>query len=178
MLYMCLLTLLLLQQVSQASEPRHLRLAKSFLHVREVARNSSPDIDRWLQFVGLSSGNPYCAAYVSYIVHVSKVTEPRVRSGLARNFVTHRSVPATKVLMGMVVIPAGSVVIWRRGNTIFGHVGFTTQAWKGKTGFTIEANTSSGAAGSQFDGNGVFQRTRSIVPGNAFRITDFTLIQY
>lgn len=34
--------------------------------VREVTPNSSPEIDKWLRFVNLQPGHPYCAAAVSY----------------------------------------------------------------------------------------------------------------
>jgi hypothetical protein len=47
--------------------------------------------------------------------------------------------------------------------------------WKGKSGTTIEGNTSSGTRGSQNDGDGVYQRNRSIYPLNYFRITDFSI---
>ena len=70
--------------------------------------------------------------------------------------------------------PAGTIIVWRRGNTLFGHAG-VVEKWNGKKGTTVEGNTSSGAKGSQSDGDGVWRRRRAIDPSNFFRITDFIL---
>jgi hypothetical protein len=160
------------------SEPKHLVLARQYIGVTEVTNNSSPDIDMFLKYVKLPPGNPYCAAYASYCIGISGASEPKVRSGLARNFITKKSIPASKVLMGAVTIPVGSIVVWRRGNTLFGHVGFTSSEWLKEKGKVVEANTSSGQRGSQYDGEGIYERTRYIQPAAAFRITDFTLVTY
>jgi hypothetical protein len=57
---------------------------------------------------------------------------------------------------------------------MFGHVGFVVE-WRGKSGTTVEGNTSSGLKGSQNDGDGVYMRKRTINPYSYFRITDFTI---
>lgn len=155
----------------------HLRIAESYLHVREIGNNSSPEIDQWLKYVGLNPGNPYCAAFVSFCIAEAGAREPPVKSGLARHFIRSNSIPASKVLIGIEQIPPGSIVVWRRGNTIFGHVGIVKQ-WDKAKGITIEANTSSGERGSQSDGDGVYIRSRTIIPGAVFRITDFTIVKY
>ena len=157
-------------------QQRVIAIAGGYVGVREVGKNTSPEIDRWLRSVNLRPGNPYCAAFVSYILDSAHVSYPKIRSGLARNFVTNRSIPASRVMIGIEQIPEGSIVVWRRGNTIFGHAGFVT-SWQGASGTTIEANTSSGEQGSQSDGDGVYRRTRTIIPSAHFRITDFTVIE-
>lgn len=173
---MCWLTPLLLPLQSQEPKnPPHLELAESYVGVKEITNNSSPEINVWLKFVGLTPGNPYCAAFVSYCIKDAK--EPQVRSGLARHFVTKKSIPASKVLLGIEKIDPGTILVWRRGNTIFGHTGFVKE-WGTDKGTTIEANTSSGNQGSQSNGDGVYIRQRTIVPGAAFRITDFTPVTY
>ena len=97
---------------------------------------------------------------------------------MAQAYITKQSISAAKVLRGEVTIPDGSIVIWKRGTTPSGHVGFTTLPWRGAEGYTIEANTSPGNNGSQYNGDGIFQRHRSIAPGAAFRITHFTIVKY
>lgn len=71
-------------------------------------------------------------------------------------------------------LPAGTIIVWRRGTTPFGHAGLV-EIWKGRSGTTIEGNTSSGERGSQNDGDGVYRRRRTINPTNYFRITDFVV---
>ena len=53
------------------------------------------------------------------------------------------------------VAPTGSIVIFK-----FSHTGIVLSGEK-SADITIEGNTSSGNRGSQRDGDGVFQRTRS-----------------
>lgn len=74
-------------------------------------------------------------------------------------------------------IPAGSLVVWKRGDTWMGHIGIVREDWRGASGRTIEANTSSGNQGSQSDGDGIYRRTRTITPTAYFRITHFTLVK-
>lgn len=158
--------------------PEHLTIALKYDQSQEISRNSSPVIDMFLKSVNLQPGNPYCAAFVSYCLTEAAADDPSTRSGLARSFITKKSIPASKVLRGEVIIPEGTIVIWQQGNTLFGHTGFTTLSWSGPEGYTIEANTSSGENGNQRDGEGVYQRRRKITPGAAFRITYFTLVKY
>lgn len=131
-----------------------------------------------LAYVGLKPPSPYCAAAVSAWIGWAGVDYPKIKTGLASNFITKKSIPASKVLVGLVKVPPGTIVIWRRGDTIFGHVGLVRSEWSGKDGETIEANTSSGIRGSQSDGDGIYNRKRSIAPDNPFRITHFTLVSY
>jgi hypothetical protein len=151
----------------------------------EIARLSigQPPLDsisKWLGFVGLPDGNPFCAAAQCVWNEYAGVWHPR--SGLARHFITrsepHRRIPASKVLRGEVVIPVGSIVVYERGNTIYGHVGAVTEDWTGPDGMYISANTSApGSGGSEFAGGGVWEKAASIRPGAAFRITTFIIIE-
>jgi hypothetical protein len=160
------------QTVNESSKV--LKIAQSFVGVKEQNNNSGYWVNKFLKNVHLSSGNQWCGAFVSYCLDSAKVTSLKVRSGLARRFVTKKSIKATQVLYGNKQIPSGSIIIWKRGGSIFGHVGIVEQ-WKGLKGYTIEGNTTSGIKGVQFTGDGVYRRIRSIYPLNYFRITDFTI---
>lgn len=153
---------------------RALKIAQSLVGVKEEKTNGGYWVDKFLRSVGLRSGNQWCGAFVGFCLDSAKVTTLKIRSGLARRYVTKYSIKATEVIRKNMIIPSGSILVWRRGNTIFGHVGFV-KSWKGKNGITVEGNTSSGKKGSQNDGDGVYQRLRSIYPLNYFRITDFTI---
>lgn len=165
-------------EASGDSFPAHLAVALSFEGVTEATgNNDGPEVKRFLAAVDLDQGYPWCAAFVSFTLDSARAELPEVRSALAYDFITERSLPARKVLRGTEYVPPGAVVIWRKGNTTFGHAGFAV-TWDGPSGATIEGNTSPGAAGSQADGEGVYRRTRSIQPGSYFRITHFTPVRY
>lgn len=149
--------------------------AESYVGVQEVdGSNRGPEINMFLASVGLPPGTPYCAAFVSFILDSNpKIIFPPIRSGLATNFITAQSMRASEVMLGMVRPRAGDIVIFRRGNGIYGHTGFV-KSWDKVCGVTIEANTSPGPGGSQRDGDGVWERDRCITPGDYFRIVSFT----
>lgn len=172
----CLVTLLSLP--SQSQTLNHLEIALQYEGHEEVSYNSSPFIDHVLRKMKIPQKSSYCAAFVAFCLDSAQVKQPTVRSGMAQAYITKKSISASKVLRGEVTIPTGSIVIWKRGTTPYGHAGFTTLPWKGVEGYTIEANTSSGLRGSQYNGDGIYQRRRSIQPGAAFRITHFTLVTY
>ena len=157
---------------------KHVQIAETFVGVREkTGRNDGKEVEMFLKSVGLSKGYPYCAAFVSYCLTQANVKKPVVRSAMARNFETRESIKAKDVLIGKNKVPPGSIIVWRKGSTVNGHAGFAVN-WSGVKGNTIEANTSSGEKGSQSDGDGVFKRTRTIEPGNYFRITSFLPVTY
>lgn len=178
-LAMLLFLLLALPPVNAAAQmPTHLDSALTYVGTVEHGQNHGPAIDRFLIDVHLAPGNPYCAAFVSYSLDAAgNVVIPRVRSGLAHNFIIQQSIPARKVLRGTVRIPIGTILVWQKGNTMFGHTGLVI-VWAQSEGITVEANTSPGKQGNQREGDGVWIRHRSIQPASYFRIVDFTPVLY
>jgi hypothetical protein len=157
-----------------SSNKKHLGEAKLYLYVREIKPNRSPEIDKWNRYVRNALGSPYCAAFIGY--NIRNVHEPRVRSGLARHYYTKAPDRLChtigEVIRGEYKPKAGDLVVWARGSSVQGHIGFVLYDWTGTSGWTLEANTSAGK-GSQYDGNGVFKRYRKIEPYNFFRIIGF-----
>ena len=165
-----------LPAVKQTDGERVRSIAYGLVGIKEVGDNGGYWVERFLKSVGLTKGNQWCAAFVSFVLDSAKVTTMKTRSGLARHFITkNKTIKATKVSFENMNIPMGTVLVWRRGTTVFGHVGFTDK-WQGKSGTTIEGNTSSGKSGSQWSGGGVWSRKRTINPYDHFRITDFALL--
>ncbi len=172
-----LLSLLLLY--SEVKGQKHLQIAETFIGITEATgKNDGPEVEMFLQSVGLKKGAPWCAAFVSYCLTTANVKEPKIRSGLARAFKKSKGlINSNDVLRGTKKVEAGSIVGWEKGNTVFGHIGFV-KSWNKQHGITIEGNTSSGVKGSQNDGNGVYIRARSIQPANYFRIRWFVTVSY
>jgi hypothetical protein len=171
-----LLTLWVSAAHSQPQTEPHLQTALHYFGPQDTERdNHGQHIKTWLNSVGLPQGNPYCAAFVSYCLEVNNAKKPEVRSALASNFIRPNSLKAKDVMYGRKTAKAGAVIIWRKGNTMFGHAGFVLFDWQGATGMTIEGNTT---ATSGSDVEGVFIRKRTIYPANYFRITNFTTVQY
>ncbi len=117
--------------------PAHLDTALAYIGtVERGGANRGARVERFLRSVGLGPGTPWCAAYVSYVLDAAGVRAPLdgrrrvIRSGLAARFITARSIRASEALRGTKRVPAGAVVVWRRGNGRFGHAGFAV-AWDG-----------------------------------------------
>ena len=140
-------------------------------------------INLWLSSVGLPPGNPFCSAALSHSLDVAGVTSPSVRSGLAMNFVfqTDKSIQIdpNDVYKQIKTVPAGSIVVYRRGDTRFGHNGFLIDSMTGNRGVYISANTSApGSSGSESAGGGVYEKDFSINPYSYFRVNKFVLVSY
>lgn len=147
-------------------------IAHSYVGVTEVKPNSSPIVDKFIKHLGLKPGINWCACFVTYCLDSAK-TKNMPKTPLAQRFITKKSIKSSNVLYSNMEIPKGSIVIWKRGKTIFGHVGFTN-VWKGNKGTTIEGNTSPDYSNNQYNGHGVYNKKRFINPLNYFRITNFT----
>ncbi len=137
----------------------------------------------WNEFVNIGPNDPWCAAALSVWLYQAKVESPQVRSGLARHFITRtpksQHISARRVLAGVEVVPEGSLVLLRRGNTIFGHIGVTTEPWTGSHGYYISGNTSApGSGGEEHTGGGVWEKSLRINLNAHLRITDFILVTY
>jgi len=167
-----LLLLFLSVQLSwSSSQSKFVEIAKSYKYVREIKPNRSPEIDKWNRNVGSPLGASYCGAFVYWCLDRAKIKYDTRKSGLARHLVSKKkSFSASSVLFGKNQIKKNDVLIWQKGESIYGHAGITTADWDGVSGPTIEANTSSGNSGSQSNGNGVFERWRTISPYSYFRI--------
>jgi len=131
--------------------------------VESTGKNDGYEIEKFLAYVGLKKGNPYCAAFVSYNLNRCKVSEPTVRSPLAVNFITKKSIRIRDIILGTKQIPPGAIFVMQQENTLKGHVGFIT-GYSGNTIYTVEANTSpqKGTPEAERDGGGIYERVRTL----------------
>lgn len=150
----------------------HLDTAKSYDYVVErTGRNDGKEVEMFLKSVGRTKGDAWCSAFVSYCLTVSGVLEPKTRSGLARDYATKTDkrlvIKATDVILKKYKVVKGDLVVWQKGETVFGHIGMTTEDWQGIQGKTIEGNVS----------NRVRYMNRKIEPANYFRIKWFIKVK-
>lgn len=140
-------------------------LAAAKLGIREVGGNNhGPWVKKFLAEVGLPEGYAWCDAFQSYEEHgVAGRRLPIESASVAQTY-------AEAVKLGWVVTTPkrGDLfcVNWSAPGPPFAdHIGIVVKVLKlGPilTLQTVEGNTSSGVAGSQSDGAGVFIRTRVI----------------
>jgi len=175
LVWLLLLPLLWQPVKAQSHMPANLDTALTYLGSLEVGHNRGKAVEKFLHYVGLPAGNPWCASFVSYDNGVSGTTRPGIRTGLATRFITPRSIPARWVREGRSTISPGTIVIWRHGDSHFGHAALVV-SWHRGCGITIEGNTVEGdyPAARQ----GVWIRHRCINPGNHFRIVAFTKVAF
>ena len=153
----------------------HVDSAFSYVGVTDNGNNTGYWVELWQSNVNIPKGSPWCAAFVSTMLDLGKVKSPTIRSGLAKDFIARNSIPARRVFQGIIEVPAGSLVIWRKGETWKGHIGIIPFSWRREKGQTIEGNTSSN---DDSNGDAVETKTREIQPFNYFRITHFTEVTY
>lgn len=187
-----------IQHLSVEDVPtRHVDTAATYTGMTEQPphSNEGQTVERFLSAVGLGPGYPYCAAAASAWAKWSRLPAPTtedgtpIRTALATDFLHAKCVIGVgAVLHGRKRPPPGSLVIWRKGNSKFGHAGVVTgdemspadarTRWHGRCGRTIEANTTApdGATRgteAQREGGGVWRRERCIRPHSYFKIVAF-----
>lgn len=130
-------------------------------------------IDKWLAHVNVPPRNPYCAALTSYSLDAGEIESIKVRSGLARHFITkspkRQLVPAGMVLRGQVEAQPGWLVVYQHAGSVHGHVGIVTEPWRGRQGIYISGNTSIPGTTKR----GIAEKPAYITPSSNFRITHF-----
>lgn len=132
---------------------------KDIAFIKEVTKNAKIKItDSW------------CGAFVKFILDKSNAKQPAIRSALAQNYYNkgYKSVSVKEVLWNKVKIDSSYIIIWQRGETIFGHVGFVENYINNNKILTIEGNTS----------NMVKRMIRKIELYSWFKIKGFSKVTY
>lgn len=154
-------------------------LRQAVAGVHEVGGNNhGPQVKLYLAEVGLPEGYSWCDAFVSWCFHQAaggkKLPFESAGVAITYNYARAHNWVVDRPLRGDLV-----VYDWQGNGTFDDHIGFVLRVIQlGPILIlkTVEGNTSSGIAGSQSDGDGVFIRTRTIrkssvrfirVPGDA-----------
>lgn len=128
----------------------------------EGGNNAGTYVELILKCVGLGKGYPWCAAAITAACLVAKVHTPTKPAAVVE------WVKWAKKLGNLQKSPKrGSLCFWVNKDGVTGHIGIVTRGL-GPLTQSIEGNTSSGEAGSQRDGDGLFRRVRKTSTWNGF----------
>lgn len=159
--YYLLIGLLLINVLACAAQPGNTRASVQRTYTGQVGireltgNNDGKQVEVYLKYVGLPKGNPWCAAFVCWVLGQNDVANPK--SGycptlfIGKNQVWKRdaknnSVPLTGDVFGIYFKEKGRIA----------HVGFV-DTWSNSTVVTVEGNTND--AGSR-EGDGVYKKIR------------------
>lgn len=120
--------------------------------------NRGKDVYKYQSSTGLGgTGWPWCAAFVTWVYETAGLVLCNAAGFASVWFMEQwaRKTGRWKPRVYGYVAPAGSIVIFT-----FSHTGIVISGGSGSDS-TCEGNTSSGTAGSQSNGGGVYRRTRS-----------------
>lgn len=158
-------------------------------------KNDHPQIDLFLKYLGLPPRLPWCAAFTLYCykdaAETLNVKQPLPKYGRVATLWSYCKRTPSKcttftteqVRLGLVKLQPGDLPIWKHGvsseENFNGHIGLTVEQLSNTKLRTIEGNTlpeTTGNAGNQRDGGGVYVRARYLAPGN-FRIIGFIRVK-
>ncbi|MFN8238630.1 MAG: hypothetical protein U0T77_10720 [Chitinophagales bacterium] len=138
--------------------------------MKKTGNNDGKEVEAFLKLVGLSKGNPWCAAYTSGNLYYFSVPNPM--SGYSPNFAKQKDIIWSQTLLKSNKVkqmpqPGDCFTLYFAHLGRVGHVGFIV----GRSGIyfiTIEGNTNDG--GSR-DGDGVYKRKRD--SRKVFAVTNY-----
>ena len=145
--------------VSAAIRSRLVKLAENEIGVRERnGNNSGPRVEEYLRTVGLKSGQPWCAAFVSWVY--AKSNFPKPRSGWSPDLL-----PTGRLARS--ALPGNILGIYFSEYRRIAHVGLITRQ-DGDWVTSVEGNTN--VTGSR-EGDGVYLKKRHVK--TIYRIADW-----
>ncbi len=142
---------------------RALNYARTYIGIKETSYNRGPLIDRWNQDAGVPVGSSWCMSFVhGMYLKAGKTIGGWASVGFFETWAAANGELVDRPFKGDIVC-----YDWN-GDGWPDHVGIVERVlalrWKGRlfVGWiqTVEGNTSSGLAGSQSNGDGVYRRRR------------------
>jgi hypothetical protein len=167
---------------SKTPLPPHVRIALTQVGATEKGGdNRGPEVEKYLRSVGLGGGYAWCAAFVSWTLREAGAIVPKVRSAMARAFITKDSHKATDVLRGRYKVKVGDLLVFGLGSTSRGHIEEVVEVLGPNKFRTVGGNTtcrSGGGIEAERNGGAVCIKVRSIEPRARLRITHVTEVSY
>ena len=131
-----------------------MRVCRSQIGVREKQLNAGPEVEKYLRYVNLPKGNPWCAAFVCWVYGQANVPNPR--TGWSPDLFPASRIVWQRTGKSQSPKPADVFGIYFPGKGRIAHVGFVDE-WKEPWLITVEGNTN--LADSR-EGDGVYRRRR------------------
>jgi hypothetical protein len=165
LLFFSVVLLFLLAYCSKGVELPQIDTASKYIGIKEIGNNagfSDKIFEAQMYKTGWRKGQAWCSWFVSFILNKIKAIFPKIRTGLARNFIMNKSIEAHQAQYYRNKLN-GWLAIWQHGNTIHGHIGIVSD-WQRESGRIIQGNVT----------GGIKERKEKINYASAFRITHFT----
>jgi hypothetical protein len=133
-----------------------MKICHSQIGVREKYLNAGPEVEKYLRYVNLPKGNPWCAAFVCWVYGQANVPNPR--TGWSPDLFPASRIVWQRTPGGKLQSPKPADVfgIYFPEKGRIAHVGFVDE-WKEPWLITVEGNTN--LADSR-EGDGVYRRRR------------------
>lgn len=168
--------------------------AEKYLYVRELTNNNdSPEIDKFLAYLGLPKHLSWCAAYTIFCYKEAadslQIKNPLPKYGKVsalweitqENELRYKTFEAEEVLSGEIKLTKSDIPIWASGliknNDFSGHTGLVRYQINKDKFATIEGNTTPGDKGNQREGGGVYERERKLAIGSKFQVLGFIRVR-
>jgi cell wall-associated NlpC family hydrolase len=136
--------------VTSAARTQLVKLAENEIGIREkTGRNDGPRVEEYLRCVGLKKGQPWCAAFVSFIYQKGGFAKPR--SGWSPALF-----PSGRLARS--ALPGNLIGIYFSEQKRIAHVGIIVQQ-EGDWMISVEGNT--GISGGR-EGDGVYRKRRQV----------------
>lgn len=131
-----------------------MKICHSQIGVREKQLNAGPEVEKYLRYVNLPKGNPWCAAFVCWVYGQANVPNPR--TGWSPDLFPASRIVWQRTRKSPNPKPADVFGIYFPEKGRIAHVGFVDE-WKEPWLITVEGNTN--LADSR-EGDGVYRRRR------------------
>jgi hypothetical protein len=139
----------------------------SQIGVRETGFNRGPDVEKYLRYVNLPKGNPWCAAFVCWVLGKAGVSDPR--TGWSPGLFPDNKVIWMRGERGKLATPNTTDLfgLYFPEKKRIAHVGFI-DAWDDKWLITVEGNTN---ISGEREGDGVYRKRRMV--GSIYRVARY-----
>lgn len=157
-----------------------MRIAKSYIGVKETGNNRGKTIDSMIVSLGGSKGSSWCGYFAGTVLNKAGAKEPKYRGGMAQGYITKKSIRASRVAKGYYKVNPGDLIIWGKykynRNTGKGHIEINTNQIRADSLEAVGGNTSGYSGGSTDNGDGVYPTKRTIKFYGNFKIIYITPI--
>lgn len=141
--------------------------AKRWVGTKEVGKNGGKQVNAFQASVGLSTGDPWCMAFVVFCVKATGI-KPRMKVTSGHCLTVWNDSPK-ELRCGA---EPGAVIIWRHGTSSSGHTGIVVSVASDGTLTTIEGNTGPEDHVNS-NGDGVYLKHRSPKGSGDMRVVGF-----